>query len=218
MSDAHAHNMFADDFESREQLMKRMQDETQVFRNPLVKEAFEKVDRKDFVKEDYKIEAYEDYPLPQGHGSTISQPTTVAFMLERLDPQMGDSVLDVGCGSGFTTALLAEMVGENGKVTGVDIVPELVEFANGNLSKYDYSWAEVQLTKKGVESHPEAPFERILVSASFDEFPQEYVDQLKVGGVLVAPVNDTLFKITKKKEGVIEKESYPGFAFVDFER
>src|SRR3989338_5684724 len=104
---------------------------------------FEKIDRADFVSSEYQAEANENYPLPIGFGQTISQPFTVAFMLKLLSPQEGDKVLDVGCGSGWTTALLANLVGKTGKVFGVEIIPELVSFCRKNLAKYNFPNAEI---------------------------------------------------------------------------
>src|SRR5690606_38484493 len=101
-----------DDFSSKQKLIDRLEHDSGVLKNPRIKQAFLHVDRADFVFGDYKIEAYEDYALPLGEGSTISQPTTVAFMLELLDPQLGESILEVGSGSGFVLTLLADIVGE----------------------------------------------------------------------------------------------------------
>ena len=118
-----------------------------VLKNSNIIEAFEKIDRADFVLEEHKLESYEDHPIPIGRGQTISQPTTVAFMLELLSVQKGDKVLDIGSGSGWTTALLSELVGSTGEVFGVERVSELVEFGSKNLAKYDFknssaSWFE----------------------------------------------------------------------------
>src|SRR3989338_11590852 len=121
---------------TREDLTRHLEKGSKVFKNELVKEAFANVDRKDFVPEDYAYEAYEDYAIPIGYGATISQPTTVAFMLELLDARVGDKVLDIGSGSGWTTALLSKIVGESGEVTGVEIVSELVELGKNNIEKY----------------------------------------------------------------------------------
>lgn len=214
-------DIFADDFDSHDELIRRLEHDTQVFQNKRIKEAFKKVDRKDFVRDDYRIEAYEDYPLPIGEGQTISQPTTVAFMLERLDPQIGDTVLDVGCGSGWTTALLAEMVQDTGKVIGLEVIEDLFEFGKENLKKYNYPWAEIRRSPGGAPTIPEAPFDRILVSAAANEIPQPFLEQLKDGGVMVLPINKTLTKIVKipQKNGgyELEKEEYPGFTFVPFQ-
>ena len=88
---------------SRKDLINYLKNGTRVLKNSEIKKYFEKINRADFVREEYKMEAYENYPLPIGYGQTISQPTTVAFMLELLNPQKGDKVLDVGSGSGWTT-------------------------------------------------------------------------------------------------------------------
>ncbi len=182
---------------------------------PRIINAFESVDRKDFVTN--PSEAYLDKPLSIGTSetvSTISQPTTVAIMFELLNTNEGDKVLDIGSGSGWTTALLAHVVGKKGNVTGLEIVPELVDFGAKNLSKYDFENAEIVQAQKGVLGIPGKMFNRILVSASAQEFPEELLDQLKEGGVIVIPVKNSLFGIKKRIGGKIEKVKCPGFVFV----
>src|SRR3989338_8071025 len=94
-------------------------------KTPLIIEAFKKIDRADFVSENLRDEAYENYPLPIGFDQTISQPLTVAFMLELLQPQPGEKILDIGSGSGWTTTLLAFCVGKEGRGFGLERIPEL---------------------------------------------------------------------------------------------
>ena len=108
---------------TKEQLIRHLE-ETKVLQTLGIKKTFEKIDRVDFVNTNYKNEAYEDYPLPIGFGQTISQPTTVAFMLELIDLKPDHKVLDIGSGSGYTTALIAHLV-PNGEVLGLEIIPEL---------------------------------------------------------------------------------------------
>ena len=107
-------------------------------KTPRIIEAFQKIKRVDFLPEDMKDLAELNEALPIGYGQTISQPLVVAFMLEQLEPKEGDKILDIGSGSGWTTALLAEIVGSKGKVIAIDIVPELVEFGEKNVAKYDF--------------------------------------------------------------------------------
>lgn len=214
-------DILKDDFSSHEELLTRLEKETRVFKNTAIKEAFRAIDRKDFVQSDYKVEAYEDYPLPIGEDQTISQPTTVAFMLELLDPQVGDIVLDVGSGSGYTTALLGYMVGKGGKVIGLEIHDSLVEFGQKNIEKYDMPWVEIRKSEGGIPDLEDAPFDRALVSAGADEIPQSLIDQLAVGGVIVLPVVDeegghTLLRVEKEKTGKLVRTSHPGFVFVPF--
>ncbi len=101
---------------------------TGVMTTPNVIDAFKTVNRADFVLSEYVANTFEDRPLPIGYGQTISQPRTVAFMLELLELQVGDKVLDVGAGSGWTTALMGEIVGVSGFVRGVELVSELVMY------------------------------------------------------------------------------------------
>ncbi|MEK9147305.1 MAG: protein-L-isoaspartate O-methyltransferase, partial [Patescibacteria group bacterium] len=186
-----------------------------VLKTPLIIDAFKNIDRADFVLEDFKKEAYEDYPLPIGYNVTISQPTTVAFMMELLELKAGDMVLDVGSGSGFTTALLSQIVGKQRIVLGVEIIPELVEFGNKNLKKYPHLKAEIVLAKKEILGLPEkAPFDKILVSASANELPQELINQLNIRGILVIPIKNSIWKIDKISENKIKKQEFYGFSFV----
>ncbi|MEM5811831.1 MAG: protein-L-isoaspartate(D-aspartate) O-methyltransferase [Candidatus Aenigmatarchaeota archaeon] len=178
--------------------------------------AFLKIDRKNFIPSVFLNEAYNDYPLPIGEGQTISQPYTVAFMLELLEPKKGQKILDIGFGSGWTTCLLAEIVGKKGKVYAIEIIPEVFEFGKKNIEKYDFlKEGRVEIFcadgSKGLKE--KSPFDRILVSAAAKEIPQELINQLENNGVLVIPDFEGIYKI-KKIDGKIEKEYYYGFVFV----
>jgi protein-L-isoaspartate(D-aspartate) O-methyltransferase len=176
--------------------------------------AFEKVDRRGFVADEHRAGPYGDHPLPIGHGQTISQPFTVAFMLELLSPREGDRVLDVGSGSGWTVALLSEIVGQKGFVFGTEKVPALVEFGRDNVRKAGVANAEIVQAGKELGLKEKGPFDRILVSAAAAELPSELVAQLKAGGIMVIPVGRAILKVTKDSKGKIRTERFEGFAFV----
>jgi protein-L-isoaspartate(D-aspartate) O-methyltransferase len=155
--------------------------------------AFEAVPRTGFLPADQRRLASYDGPLPIGHGQTSSQPRTVEAMLRLLDPRPGQRVLDVGAGSGWTTALLAELVGPTGSVTGVELVPELAAWGESNVRATAYSWASVRAAEPGVLGWPGgAPYDRILVSAAATELPEPLVSQLADGGRMVVPVGGTM--------------------------
>jgi protein-L-isoaspartate(D-aspartate) O-methyltransferase len=202
-------------FKSNQELVNYLK-ERGVLKTKEIINAFLKIDRKDFVKEEYKEQAYFDTPLPTLMGQTISQPYVVAFMLELLQPQKGQKILDIGFGSGWTTSLLAEIVGENGKVYGIEVVPEVFEFGKKNIEKYNFlqkGIVEVFLMD-GSKGFPEkAPFDRILVSAASKKIPEEMILQLKDGGILVIPDFEGIWKV-EKINGKIEKEYHYGFVFV----
>jgi protein-L-isoaspartate(D-aspartate) O-methyltransferase len=185
-----------------------------VLSTPVVIKAFRAVDRGNFVRPDYLDQAYGDYPLPIGAGQTISQPTTVAIMLELLQPQRGEKVLDVGSGSAWTTALLSEIVGSKGQVVGVEIVPELVLFGKKNLGKYDFPQTKIKQAEKGLGWPEEGPYDRILVSAAGSEWPTELVDQLKISGRMVIPILGSVWQIIKTSKDSFKQHEYPGFVFV----
>ena len=186
-------------------------------KTPRIIEAFRKIKRVDFLPEDMKDLAELNEALPIGFGQTISQPLVVAFMLEQLIPEEGERVLDVGAGSGWTSALLGEIVGSEGKVIAIDIVPELVEFGKRNVAKYNF-------IKKGIVEFicadgskgykKELPFDKILVSATAQEVSLAWREQLKVGGRIVTPIGSSIWRFTKKSEREFEEIEYPGFAFV----
>lgn len=176
--------------------------------------AFKRCDRIIFIPKELYPYAYEDHPLPIGKGQTISQPYTVAIMLELLQPNIGDRILDIGSGSGWTTALLAAAVGTAGTVEGVEIIPTLAAYGNENLSKADIHNATITLADPSILGKPGELFDCILVSASASEMPTALIDQLKPEGRLVIPVQNTIWQIKKAKDGSIRRNPFPGFRFV----
>ena len=197
-----------------EELVQHLKD-VGVLKTPVLIEAFLKIDRRDFVPPEYQVQAYEDYPLPIGSGQTISQPYTVAFMLELLQPKKGEKILDVGSGSAWTIALLAHAVGRKGKVYGTEVIPSLVRFGQENLAKYQSLQGEIHQAKKGeLGFQGKAPFDKILVSAAGKEIPQELFPQLKEDGVMVLPVQDAVVRIQKKPGQRPHIQRFLGFVFV----
>lgn len=183
-----------------------------VLENPLVLDAFRNVDRADFILPEHSSSAYVDAPLPIGFSQTISQPYTVAVMLHLLEPQPGLSFLDIGSGSGWTTALLARIAGDRGRVLGLERRPELVQFGSRNLSRYPFSRARISRASI-ILGDPGQTYDRILVSASASRFPEELTEQLNPGGILVIPVGHSIWKLRNGDNG-LEKEEYYGYSFV----
>lgn len=185
----------------------------------IIIDAFSEINRIEFIPEELEKEAEKNIALPIGYGQTISQPLTVAFMFELLDPQREQKILDVGSGSGWTTALLSYIVGNQGKVIGVERLEELKKIGEKNADKYGYvkkGIAEFYASDGSIGFPPAAPYDRILVSASADKIPQELKDQLKVGGKLVMPIKNSIIYLEKKSENDFYKEEFPGFVFVPF--
>ena len=186
---------------------------------PEIIEAFRKVPRHLFVPEDLRKYSYVDQPLPIGHGQTISAPSMIAIMLESLDLKRGQKVLEVGAGSGYNAALLAEVVGPEGKVFTIERIPELAKFGEANLRKAGYDQVKVVVGDGTCGYKKEAPWDRILVTACAPKIPEPLIKQLKIGGKLAAPVGEhymfqTWTVVHKQKEGEISITEHGGCSFV----
>jgi len=179
-----------------------------------VDKAFRALPRTGFLPQSQRRRAGYDGPLDIGRGQTNSQPRTVDAMLRLLDVRPGQRVLDVGTGSGWTTALLAYLTGSEGTVLGVEIEEELVRFGADNLAVTGQPWASIARALPGVLGLPDhAPYDRILVSAEPGELPQQLVDQLGDGGRMVIPVRSTMLLVTRDGEEV-EVTRHGGYRFV----
>ncbi|MEK7086802.1 MAG: protein-L-isoaspartate(D-aspartate) O-methyltransferase [Patescibacteria group bacterium] len=184
-------------------------------KTPVIIEAFQKIDRKDFIREETMAEAYGNYPLPIGRGQTISQPLTVAFMLELLEPKAGEKILDVGAGSGWQTALLAQIVGESGKIIAIERIPELKIFAEENIAKYEHLKNTQIILSDGSQGHElEMPYDKIVAAATANEIPLTWKEQLKIGGRIVAPVGQSIFVLDKTGQNQFSQKQFFGFSFV----
>ena len=167
-------------------------------KTPEIIRAFKKVKREDFVPNDLRRFAYVDEPLPIGHGQTISQPLTVAAMTEALGPENGHKVLEIGAGSGYQAAILAEIAE---KVITIERIPYLAEMAKQNLRDYKNVFIICADGSKGWEQ--EAPYDRIIVTASAPSVPEPLLKQLKTGGRIVIPVGNEMWLIEKTAGGFI---------------
>lgn len=199
------------------------------FKTPRIIEAFKKIDRADFVPPESKREAYINAPLSIGEGQTISQPYTVAFMIELLQPKPGDKIFEIGFGSGWQTAILAHIVSQDrnqktknknqnlGKIFAVERIKKLFEFGIKNISKYNFikkGIVKIILGDATMGLKKYAPFDRIIAAASGRGVPKEWLKELRIGGRLVVPIKESIWLYIKKSEKNFEKREYPGFVFV----
>ena len=208
-----------DKFESIRLRMVKTQIVARGVNNAAVIEAMKKVPRHLFIPKEYEDEAYNDYPLPIGHGQTISQPYIVAYMTEVLKPGNKMKALEIGTGSGYQAAILAEIVS---KVYTIEIVPELAKEADERLKKLGYKNIVCKYGD-GYQGWPEfAPFDIIIVTAAAEKIPQPLIDQLAENGRLVIPVGAPSgvqeLQLVTKKRGKIETKNLTFVRFVPFKR
>lgn len=201
-----------------------------MIRSKEVESAFLKVPREEFVWQSTKHLAYDDTPLPLGTtGQTISAPHMIAIMLEELDLKQGSKVLEIGAGSGYNAALMAEIVRptegkstDMGYVTSVERVPELIEFARDNLARTGYSDRVSVVIGDGTLGYPERSedmlYDRIIVTAAAPHIPLYLRAQLKVHGIILIPVGNTfaqtLLKATKYEQDKMKVQEVCGCMFV----
>jgi len=188
-------------------------------RNGIVKskrviEAFRKTRREDFIPEEYKKEAYEDIPLPIAKGQTISQPTTIAAMLEFLDVKENSKILEVGAGSGYNAALMSCLT--KNKIITMERIAELAELARTNIKRAGIKNVEV-VHADGTDGYEkEAPYDRIIATCGSTHIPGAWKDQLKNNGILVVPVGheEREMIVAKKAKDALKAETKGLYRFV----
>ncbi len=199
----------ADTYTKERHQMVETQMERRGILNPEVLRIMGKVPRHEFVSLLYRWQSYDDHPLPIGKGQTISQPYIVALMTELLDPEPTDRILEIGTGSGYQAAILAELVDT---VYTIEIIPALAKSAEETFKRLGYSNIQVK-AGDGYLGWPEAaPFDGIIVTAAPPYLPQPLVEQLKKEGKLVIPVGDIYQELkvyTKTDEGLETKDIIP---------
>jgi protein-L-isoaspartate(D-aspartate) O-methyltransferase len=207
----------ADRDEQARQIMVEKQIRGRGITHPRVIEAMEKVERHRFVPAAQRRAAYGDTPLPIGHGQTISQPYIVARMTELLGVGPGDKVLEIGTGSGYQAAVLAEVVGPTGSVYSIEIVKPLGEQARETLSELEYQNIHLRIGD-GYKGWPgQEPFDAIIVTAAPPEVPRPLLDQVKIGGRIVLPVGavwQDLQVLTKRADGTFDRQNVLPVRFV----
>lgn len=207
-----------DPFAAARERMVREQIENRGVRNADVLRVMRQTPRHLFVPQSVRSLAYDDGPLPIGWGATISQPYIVAFMTEMLKPAKHDRVLEIGTGSGYQAAVLAQLTS---KVYSVELVPELAAAARDRLRKLGYSNVTVRQGDGYQGWREEAPFDRILLTAAPEEVPEALIEQLADRGRLVAPVGSVWSQelvVIEKSNGNIRRWSAGGVQFIPMKR
>ena len=209
----------AQDYQQQRARMVRTQIEARGVQDAAVLRAMRAVPRHQFVPEQHVGDAYEDRPLPIGYGQTISQPYMVAYMTELLELEPGDRVLEIGTGSGYQAAVLAEITDS---VYTIEIVEALASTARERLHRLGYDEVQVQHTDGYYGWTEHAPFDAIVVTAAAEFIPPPLVEQLKNGGRMVIPVGSPFFTQTltlvEKQDGETTTHSLTPVRFVPFRR
>jgi protein-L-isoaspartate(D-aspartate) O-methyltransferase len=208
-----------DRYEAERFRMVRVQIEDRGIKDPAVLKAMRKVPRHLFVPKEYQREAYADSPLPIGHNQTISQPYIVAYMTEVLKPEATNKALEVGTGSGYQAAVLAEIVKH---VYSIEIVPELARESAERLKSLGYTNITIKYGDGYIGWKEHAPFDLIIVTAAAEQIPGPLVDQLGENGRLVIPIGSPAsvqeLILLEKIKGTIQKKRLTFVRFVPFKR
>lgn len=205
--------------EKREELVQRLK-KSGYIESPEILEAFRKVPREQFVPSKFRGEAYADRPLSIGEGQTISAPSMIAIMLEVLKAEKGQKILEIGTGSGYNAALLAEIVGSEGKIYSIERLEKIANSGRNNLEKTGYEDIVQVIVSDGTLGYgKEAPYDRIIITACAPKVPDPLVDQLKIGGILSGPVGShyraqTLLEVEKMEGDETEINRHGSCAFV----
>ncbi len=176
-----------------------------------LRQAFLAADRASFLPP--SSDSYADHPIAIGYGQTNSQPYTVAFMLKLLSVKTGMSILDVGCGSGWSTALLSVLAGSAAPLIATERIPAIADFGRQNLARWGLS-PEVICPAGEQPGIPGRKFQRILVSAAAKSLPDVLLDQIDAPGIMVIPVKNSIVKIERDSREELSFYEYPGFSFV----
>jgi len=204
-------------YRSNRELVEGLKDQGVLKTKSLI-DAFLAIDRAEFVPQGFKESSYDDFPIPIGGGSTISQPYTVAFMLENLNVKKGQKVLDIGSGSGWVTALLAHMVGPKGFVWAYELKKGVGFFGQNNLMRLKLNNYEYSIGNAREFWRENAPYDRIISGAAFPTVDNEIYSLIKNGGIAILPTSASeIEKIIKDEKGHIKKEEFFGFMFVPLE-
>jgi protein-L-isoaspartate(D-aspartate) O-methyltransferase len=186
-----------------------------LLKNHTIERAIRNTPRHLFVPEEFIEQAYQDKPLPTKFLQTISQPSVVAKMTELLDVKNDNKILEIGCGSGWQSAILSKLT--TGRIYSIEKIPEIVEFAKRNHQKAGIKNVEIIQGDGTLGLSGQSPFDRIIVTAACSKIPQPLLEQLREGGLLVAPVGDYycqyMVLVTKTMNGIKEIKKEPGFIF-----
>jgi protein-L-isoaspartate(D-aspartate) O-methyltransferase len=178
-----------------------------LIKNDKILKIFEKIKREDFLPDYLKTLAYKDAPLPINQKETMNQISTTLFFIDLLNPKEGQKIYEIGTGTGYSTAIISELVGKKGKIISFELDKEIYQKAKKNLKKY--SNVEL-LLGNGLKGYPDlAPYDGIIIFGAIDEIPHNLISQMKVKGVLVYPkgnILQTLTKITRKEKGIKKEE------------
>jgi protein-L-isoaspartate(D-aspartate) O-methyltransferase len=208
----------AADFAAQRQRMVEQQLKARGIKDQRVLAAMAKVPREEFVPTDERIDAYEDGPLPIDYGQTISQPYIVAFMTEQLRPKPTDRVLEIGSGSGYQAAILAELVTD---VYTIEIIEPLAKSAEATMQRLGYENVHIKVGD-GYQGWPEeAPFDAVIVTCAPENVPQPLIDQLQNGGRMVIPVGERFAQqlyLLEKKNGRLKESATLPVRFVPMQR